>query len=465
MDDDALNVLYDVCATLQYNTERTDILEKLIKKIILEEPQKIDIKNEIKQIMLSDKVSLSAETVFSIQDTILTLTIPTEDVMDYIAKRYFPYDNIYSKRYGYGIILVSTTINAILLNCIEKAKRKRFLAGCYQFKNKEEYADRSFVELPSKEYATAWKEIITFDKNELLSLFPEDKIPTEFKDNLDNVIKMFSFTKEDIQNDLSLRFQETPIFKINENEFVVVAPYYLIRSLPQKHELLLKNCKDYLDIRGKIFEAMALRLLESLPKSELHKNIPYDKFEVDGILNLENSSWFVECTSHPPSIKSLLGYASSIRDDLNKTVEKCQKQATRAIANAQHPNIAKCNPKYKNGILIILEGVYPNLNSNNMFQFVPNQDQIPRYAINYFDLQVILRQPETFLFEEFLFWRTQKNMPIVCFDEKDYWAYFTKMKTDKTAEETFYIAQQKELKVIYISERFNRKDYLNKMIF
>ena len=50
MNDNTLKNLYDVCAILEYNTERTEILEKLIKKIILEEPESLNVKEELKKI-------------------------------------------------------------------------------------------------------------------------------------------------------------------------------------------------------------------------------------------------------------------------------------------------------------------------------------------------------------------------------------------------------------------------------
>jgi hypothetical protein len=470
MNDRSLKILYDVCAILEYNTERTEILEKLIKKIISEEPENLDIKEELRAIVASNNIPLSVYTMFRLQDTLLTLSVPSDDAKAYVEKRYFPYERTFSKNYGFSIVLVSATTYAILLTCGEKAKKLRFYDERYQFRSKEEYADKYFVRVPENSYIEKWKSVITFNKNEILSLFPkilslfpETLVPQEFKEKLDEVINLFSFTKQDLQNNPELRFQEKPIFKIDNDKFILVAPHYLIKNMPQKHELLLRKCQEYLNAKGNVFENMALDLLNSLPESKLNRNIAYNEFELDGILNLKSSSWFVECTSHPPSIKSLSGHPESIQDDLRKTIEKCQSQAIRAIDNIQHPNIARHKPKDKKGILIILEGIYPNLNSNNAFQFIAKQNQLPRYAINYFDLQVILRQPEIFLFEEFLFWRTQENMPIVCFDEKDYWAYFTKMKIDTRMEEAFSIAQKKELNVFYISERFNNKQYLGRL--
>ncbi len=291
MKDSSLKILYDICAILKYNTERTEILEKLIKKVILEEPEILDIKEELKKMVASESISLSADSMFKLQDTLLTLSVPSTDARAYIEQRYFPYEKTFFKNYGFSIVSVSAIADAILLACVEKAKKLRFYGACYQFRSKEEYADKCFVEFPENSYIEKWKSIITFNKDDILSLFSEALVSQEFKEKLDEMINLFSFTKQDLQNNPELRFQEKPIFRISEDKFILIAPYYLIKNMPQKHELLLRKCQEYLNTKGKVFENMALNLLESLPKSELHKNIVYNEFELDGILNLENTSW------------------------------------------------------------------------------------------------------------------------------------------------------------------------------
>ena len=91
-------------------------------------------------------------------------------------------------------------------------------------------------------------------------------------------------------------------------------------------------------------------------------------------------------------------------------------------------------------------------------------EEVPTYVINWFDLRMLLDQPGTDQFEEFLIWRTIQPMPVVCADEKDYWAYyFDHYAVEPKFREVFRVMQEKELKSFYISARFNNKDYLENM--
>jgi hypothetical protein len=81
-------------------------------------------------------------------------------------------------------------------------------------------------------------------------------------------------------------------------------------------------------------------------------------------------------------------------------------------------------------------------------------------VFNYFDLRTIINQHDARLFEDFLIWRSQKNMPIYAFDECDYWAFYTNMRMDKNFKKGFKLAQEKDNLILYISERFNDKSHL-----
>ncbi len=56
-------------------------------------------------------------------------------------------------------------------------------------------------------------------------------------------------------------------------------------------------------------------------------------------------------------------------------------------------------------------------------------------------------------------------MPIICYDERDYWAYFfDRHEQTPKMKETFGIAQKKLLRGTYISARFNDKRYLENIV-
>jgi len=55
-------------------------------------------------------------------------------------------------------------------------------------------------------------------------------------------------------------------------------------------------------------------------------------------------------------------------------------------------------------------------------------------------------------------------MPILCFDEKDYWGfYFDRFKVEKKVVEAFERMKEHQVVCIYISYRFNAKEYLDEI--
>ena len=164
--------------------------------------------------------------------------------------------------------------------------------------------------------------------------------------------------------------------------------------------------------------------------ADLHPKIKYgNNYELDGLLNLKNTSWFIECASHPPDIEALFGNDVEIEEDLEKSIIHCQNQGVRDIENAENEAIKRYNPHDKRGIIVVTDPYYPNMMGSvyNYFASMtkefnkPLPEEIknpipevkfPRYIITYFELEDILSQPDSNLFEEFLEWRTQSNMPI-----------------------------------------------------
>ena len=195
---------------------------------------------------------------------------------------------------------------------------------------------------------------------------------------------------------------------------------------------------------------MALDLFETIKYTNLRKNFVYSpsEGEIDGILEFDKNFWLVECKSKPPSIKSLQGDYSSIQNDINKTVKKSETQIGRALENIEKLNINR-NAIENPGEIIILEGIYPQLNTTTFFCIVPNKLDIPRLIINYFDLKDILNPPDSNLFEEFLIWRTQKDMPIMCNDEVDYWIFFLKYRNNSQVQECLKRAVKNQNVIFY----------------
>lgn len=56
-------------------------------------------------------------------------------------------------------------------------------------------------------------------------------------------------------------------------------------------------------------------------------------------------------------------------------------------------------------------------------------------------------------------------MPILSFDEKDYWAYYFDLyKMDKVIRKNFKLLQKNRTTLFYISYRFNSKRYLDEIV-
>jgi hypothetical protein len=244
----------------------------------------------------------------------------------------------------------------------------------------------------------------------------------------------------------------------------VLTPYYLCRALPFTYEKLFKRNQDYLNSKGKTFEKMVQNIFKKTPSTLLMFNVRYgnkNQFEADAIIGYKKSLWVIETTSHLPSTKSLNGDLFHIRTDLNKTLKKCMTQGKRALRNLKSIPLPK---QYHNmptkGVIIVVDGVYPNLNVEP-FVNPSDYENTSIYLINWFDLRTLMEQAEMDSFEEFLLWRTQKPMPVVCLDEKDYWAfYFDRYINLQDIRKSFKTLIEKDAKLIYISYRFNRKDYL-----
>ncbi|MHA1609928.1 MAG: hypothetical protein ACTSUJ_08030, partial [Candidatus Njordarchaeales archaeon] len=75
-------------------------------------------------------------------------------------------------------------------------------------------------------------------------------------------------------------------------------------------------------------------------------------------------------------------------------------------------------------------------------------------------------QPEINRFEEFLLWRSQPDLPILTFDEKDCWAfYFDRYRKDRKLRESLKKLSNMNTPLVYTSLRFNDKRYLKYLAY
>ena len=468
--------LYEILATYHYNTERVELMEEVLKYFLTTRDCNLSIPSKAREIYNNKVVSsMKLRAIKKVdsfgdflksewfkQKCVLLHNIPKEFVPEYITMKFRPFSKIFEEKFGLNI----SSLWLFSFKLSEYLQFKKYMINfkdeTYKFKSKEEYADLGFVAVPSTSYVEKWKNIVTLSIPELKRIF--SGILSHFE--LEKVLEMFSMHLKDIhKDDVHINFSLKPLLRIDENTLVVLNAEYLTRALPIKYEKMLKDIKEYREAKGKSFEILAQDTLKMLPFKSLTFNVKYgDSSEVDAILEFENSLWFVEITSHSLSDRALEGDLIAIKKDLKKSIIKCIKQGKRCFEFCSTQPLSYYFAKGKiNGVMIIVDGIYPQLNLNTYIDFFT--EKIPIYVINWFDLRTLIDQPELSSFEDFLLWRVQQPMPIISFDEKDYWAfYFDHYTRDEEMKKTFKAMQEKNLRIFYISYRFNNKEYLEKLI-
>lgn len=460
--------LYEILATVKYNSERGEILEDVLRNFLIERNHKTDICAKTQEIYqtkklpheIKDKREYIKSEWFK-QECLLLSNIPDYHIPEYLIQKFSPFAEEFEKIYELDMNAMWTFAFRLLEYMGFKKHMVGFRDEVYKFRSKEEYANPWFVSLPSKEYIEKWKNVITFNVPELNRIFSGILSISEIK----KVLEILTITQEQLSQDLDIRFPSTPLLQIDESTIILLTPWYLTRALPSTYESLFKRCKSYLESKGKSFEKFVQTDLKKLPFEILAYNVRYgNNYETDAIIKFKKSVWFTEISSHPPSLKSLKGDPTSIKRDIKIAIKKCIKQGKRCLEHIDEKPLSCFSNNAKNtGILIIVDGVYPQLNMNTHVTFF--EEETPVYVINWFDFITILDQPEITRFEDFLLWRTQRPMPTICFDEKDYWAfYFDRYEPNEEMKRAFEIAKEKQIRAFYISYRFNAKDYLEKLV-
>lgn len=454
------DLLYKILAIGYYNGERRRLYHNILKSYLKKKTDNFDIDSEISKMNFDwNKDSLMSD-LFSSFDSMITSGLAPERFLEYVKERYGPYENTFFQKYGLPLSAFMYIAFELLFYINDRPDLK-IVAPVYQFESKEDYANPKFIAYPPKDYIETYKKAFTVDVLE----FRKYIIPLA-KPFLDKFIYIYSFDLDKVEVDKDFRIKEYPLLHINQ-KLVFVDPSLYLRYISHKIHLLLNGCKSYDAKKGKIFEKMALDLIEQIPYSKLEsRNIPYREYELDGLLNLRRSTWFIECKSRNINSESLLGDNKRISKDVKKAIEESIKQGQRAIDNKDCEELSKYNIKRIKGIIIVLEGIFPNIRTPKIMGPNPIDDcKYPVCVFNYFELKKILEQEDAHVFEEFLIWRSQENMPIYAFDECDYWAYFNdNYRKNKEMKEAFKLAQEKNIVTTYISARFNKKSYLSKLI-
>lgn len=485
-----LELIYRISATIRYNTERNLPLFGILKRILTEDLKELSLSEALK-VQEEETQRLYRErpliiSLFEFQHNVSFGKIDMDNALDYVEKMYMPF----TERDQCGdvaeiIVILILLSYSLLFVSGKKAQKIGFRADTYKFNNKQEYGDLTYSVVPGNKYIYKWRESITLDKSEILqdvslawSSRPSGAIPN-WEKIVESLLDELSFTEEEAFGNAELSFLEKPLMKLDSEKYLLLGYSNVISVLPYRCNQYLKRCKKYRERKGDIFENVTVELLNNKLGDSVHPDIKYDNGQADAMLNLDESTWFVEVTSHPPNINSFRGNDVSIEEDLRKSVIKCINQGKRDILNSNAPQIIRFNPKPSKGFIVVLNEHYPNFSATQHKYYKTNQDvgdaliqslhdpfpksPFPRLIISYLELKEILSQPDSYLFERFLIWRTQENMPIICQDELDYWDFFSRMQNEEDIRKIFTALQERQSYLNYIGSRFNNKDYLEKI--
>ncbi|MGY4883949.1 MAG: hypothetical protein ACP5NZ_00015 [Nanobdellota archaeon] len=480
-DRDIINKILEIVAIIKYNGEQRDFIEKALKKFLIDPKENFSLESEIKSIFEDkdilnkngDKRELNnlftTEELFEIQDYILTIDASQEDLLFYLFEKYTPYDSKLKEELG---VTITDIIKFSLL--LDNIYHIDLIAGDYQF-NENIFSSKENAYFPYNlqfpdENSRKTSEMASFVTKETFTFFlkkgfKEDGLENIIE-NIDILFDLVSFDRTDIIKDNKLRFQEKPLFRIDNENFILINIVHLLFGLPYRLDSLLNKYSWYTDNKGKNFERVVFKILDEINKNkriegEFFKDIEYEDGQLDGLINFHDISWFVECKGRIPRSNSFKGNILSVNKDIERGIEDAEEQALKAIKESEKENkIGGRDVKTNRGILIIVEGMYPNLNQNPMTQFKRKDENYPRYIISFLTLMEILRQYDTYFLKRFLEWRSDPEMPIYCMSELDYWDYFTSMQGGLEKKEAYDAAKRKNIKVIFNGKRFNSPKFI-----
>ncbi len=484
MDKKTVNKIFDFVSLIKYNGEKRDYIEKTLKKFLLNPEENFEIEKEIKSVFekrdLTDKEGFkremgnffSPDELFEMQDYLLTIDANPSDLIYYISEKYNPYNAKLKKEIGVGvsdIIRFSIALGNIYQIDLNAQGYKH---NPNIFSSKEDAFYPHNLQYPDSVSKEISKMASLLDKKALILFLEESKMLPEVKtiiENLDLLLNLISFTSEELKKDPKIRFQDKPLLKLDEETYVIINEVHLLFGLQSRLENLLNKYTWYSDKKGKTFEKIVFNILEQINKDKridgnFFNNINYKienaSYELDGLINFKDFSWFLECKSRIPRPSSYKGDIKSVKKDVTKGITDADYQSQRAIKESEKKGrIGDKEVKEHKGVLIITEGLYPNMNMNPMSVF-PKKHSYPRYIINLLTLMEILRQRDVYYLEKFLKWRCDPKMPLYCFSELDYWDYFTRMQEGLDKKESYDLAIRNNNKIFFNGRRFNAPKYI-----
>jgi len=454
-----------------------------------------------------------------IEEWLLTLPLDVHVSwnLEYTTERYAHLDNLFLKEYGFHIGSL-TVMEMVLMGIIySKVDLEGILNEVYKFKNKEEYGNLCFLAEPNRIFPKKWSSCIILSENEILESYIQHqtnfdrffKVISSINWRVDSeeeliqlrlkeAISILKWLSMDLQS-LELKYNQKfyfflkPLLKVQDEDskvyYIVPFPFILgsttnirIENSIQLSEKLKKADEKK---KGKIVEILVNKIFPQFSNKNIIKNFRYKidekTYESDIILLLDKSLWVVEVKSHPVFRKIpgnvdkvVPAFVSKVKEGLDqgkRTLDFLSKNKDLLfhLTDKNFENLVK-------GVIVVLDGFIPTLltlnrecdsiaGTDKIYQKIPNSVRV--YVVTLLDLYILSMQSEKDSFEDFLLWRTDylSNFPIISYDEEEYWSFYNDHYTKhEEIKNKFPKLIENGIKIIYLSARFNKKDYLEKIV-
>lgn len=503
-----LSCLYD------YNTERRFIIKKYILDTIKTGSifdNKIEF-NDVKHFVETQSKKREESGLTMLNQIFYTAEFdaPTMVLNRYIQQRYgeSTIENTFFERYKFRPSSLFV-LEALIKSLVRMFLQSNGISKGYQFKSKNEYVDLTFIaDAPARDITIFNNIIINEDttvdmaSDKLIydlgyaiinSGVPYAKEATDslqmreyFKKEVKSIISEISIDLDDLYSNKSdiddYTFIKKPFVTCDGRlypiflEDLATSTHFRIEYFYSKDEQL-SNLHD--NQKGKIVESFLPGIAHLIGSKNFVRNINFEKDgsskETDGILIFENSIWAVEIKAHPLLRNYLNKDKVALLETFLTKVKEAYNQGSDILdylkENPQIRNFLSSNKELKlAGVIVLLDGFTPNLFFNNerVDALIGTSELDSKIkgrgyrleVLNLIDFSAISLQPENNRFEEFILWRTESGFPVMAFDERDTWAFRFDFYENSKGKESFQIAKDKGITINYISERFNRKDYL-----
>jgi len=488
----------------RYNTERRPVIRQYFASRISDDEfthEKLGIA-EIKE-FASQKQSRAKDTAPDFeemfQESLLTLPedINPQDFQGYLLFRYSHLEEPLSDQDEFAISDL-LSFEALLRDTILE-EPEPVLSDLNRFESKEDYADFSNIEEPSKQFQQTWNRRVTLSRKEIIKSFVEGTLPDDpaidpsrHQERIETAQDILEFLSHSGENS-SLDFFSNPVFQVKESEerkIVVPFPEVLLTTAQYRIEEFVGQFKQVQEVenreKGSVVEDLAQELLQQIPSRNFVKEFEYihdpNPGEADGLLFFEDSYWVAEVKSHP-IFRKVPNRVELIKSRFTQKVTQAanQIQNTMGYLDSLDDEFGlvynltgnKNSGEMDTGGIVILDGFLPTLYSGNeradqqlgmgeLHDHIEEHERI--VVITLYDLYQLIQEDEANLFDEYLLWRTgyEGNMPVWGFSEREYWAfYFDNYRTNDEFRQGVEEAAEKDIITVYISARFNDKSHID----